>query len=133
MANEFTIGSASDYPKKHNKRELKVIETTRDDAKKSGSYLAAAAADYAITDTDGFSTFVVNDAITITLPAVATNVGRVITFTQIGTATLTIAQNADGAEIAGADADYTALDAGGDTATLICDGVAWFLGFSSIA
>jgi hypothetical protein len=87
---------------------------------------AASAADYAILDDDGISTVVVNDAITITMPAPATNVGRKILFVQKAAAVLTIAQNAS-ENIAGAAASFVFLDAAGDYAEFVCDGTDWLL------
>ena len=136
MANKitYTRDSAGDYQTRFNKRELKVLETALTDSNQYGvSSLAAAAADYAITDVDGYSTFVVNDAITITMPAAATNVGRILTFSLVAAAVLTIAQNADDANIGGADADYTTLDAAGDSAQFVCNGAQWVLIGSTIA
>ena len=94
-------------------------------------HLAAAAADTALATGDGYNEVFVNDEITVTMPPAVS--GRRIKFTQIGTAVLTVAQNADDANIAGADTDYVALDAAGDTATFYCDGTEWLLVESSIA
>jgi DNA topoisomerase IB len=163
MANSYSEGDAGVYPTRHNKRELKVIETAKaftpsaatdfttlpgtpaapndaDDAinklaaaSPKVSYSAAAADDFAIATGDGVTQVVVNDAIAVTLPPAADNVGRSIYFCQRGSATLTITQNADGANIAGADASYTALDAANDFANLYCDGTEWILFGTAIA
>ena len=133
MANTFTRGTASEYPKKHNKRELKVIETVLTDSTHGTSELAASAADYAITATDGYNTFIVNDAISLTMPNAADNAGRRILFVQLGTAVLTLVQNADDANIAGADANYVAMDAAGDRAELVSTGLEWLVVSSTIA
>lgn len=134
MANSYSRDTALNYPQSHNNRELKTIETALAATATHGvSELAAAAADYAVLDLDGYHTFLVNDAITVTLPAVATNAGRRIMFVQKAAAVLTIGQNADGANINGADADYVALDAAGDRAELICDGAEWLVVSSTIA
>ena len=76
---------------------------------------------------DGIRTVVVNDAITITMPPVATSVGRKITFVQLSAAVLTIAQNADDANIAGADTDFIFLDAASDYAEVVSDGLEWLV------
>lgn len=133
MPNTYTRGTAKDYPQAHNDREKKLLETALSDTTYGVSELAAAAADYAITDTDGYSTFIVNDAITVTLPDASDNAGRRILFIQLGTATLTIAQNADGANINGAGADLTTLDAAGDRAELVSTGSEWLVVSSTIA
>lgn len=86
-------------------------------------YTAVVSGDHSIT-TEGA---VVNTgANAITMPAVAT-VGRTIVFVQVDAAVMTITQNADGAEINGVDASYTALDNALDTATFISDGTQWLL------
>lgn len=134
MANTYVRDTAGNYPVKHNKRELKVIETTLSSIASNGvSELAAAAADYAVTDTDGYISFIVNDAISITMPTAATNAGRKIQFVQLGTAVLTLVQNADDANINGADANYVGMDAAGDRAEFISTGAEWLLVSSTIA
>ena len=133
MPNTYTRGTAKDYPQTHNDREKKLLETALSDTTYGVSELAAAAADYAITATDGYSTFIVNDAITVTLPDASDNAGRRILFVQLGTATLTIAQNADDANINGADADLTTLDAAGDRIELVSTGAEWLAVSSTIA
>ena len=97
----------------------------------SVKYLAAAADDFALASGDGFGLVIVNDEIAVTMPVLEE--GRVIRFLQVATAALTVVQNADGANIAGADATYAALDAAADTATFYCDGSEWILVESSIA
>jgi hypothetical protein len=134
MANTYTRGTAGDYPQQHNKREKKVIETALTSAALHGvKSFAASAPDYAITTTDGYHTFIVNDAVTITLPDASDNEGRRLLFIQKAAAVLTIAQNADSAEIAGANANYVALDAAGDRAELASDGTEWVVVSSTIA
>lgn len=131
--NTYVRGSAGDYQARHNKRELKTIETAVNAWSYGVSNLAAGAADYAVTSTDGYNVFIANDEITVTMPPAASSVGRRIAFSTTAAATFTVAQNADGADIAGANADYTALDAAGDTAEFLCNGVEWVLVGSTIA
>lgn len=134
MSNSFDKDEVGSYPLKHNKRELKLIETVYANlASRKSAEFAAAAADYAILDADGYEVILVNDQITITLPAASTNAGRRILFVQKAAAVLTVAQNADGANIAGADSDYTSLDAAGDRAELVCTGAEWLVVSSTIA
>lgn len=134
MANSFDKDEVGSYPLKHNKRELKLIETVYANASsRKVVELAAAAADYAITNTDGYEVVLVNDAITVTLPDASENAGRRILFVQKAAEVLTVAQNADGANIAGSDADYTALDAAGDRAELVSTGAEWLIVSSTIA
>ena len=133
-ANTYTRDSAGNYPTQHNKREEKVIETALHTAPTYGvKEIAASGDDYAITNTDGYSTFLVNDAVTITLPNASENVGRRFLFIQKAAATLTIAQNADDANINGADADYTTADAAGDRIELVSTGTEWLAVSSTIA
>jgi hypothetical protein len=94
---------------------------------------AAAASDYAMLADDGIETAFANDAITLTLPVAASNKGRRILFVQLAAAVLTIAQNADDANIDGADADYVALDAANDRAELVSTGTEWLVVSSTIA
>ena len=134
MANTFSRSDVKSYQQTHNYREKKVIETALANVPSYAvSELAASAADYAILDKDGYGVFIVNDAITITLPDASDNAGRRILFIQLGTAVLTIEQNADDANIAGADSDYTALDAAGDRAELVSTGAEWLVVSSTIA
>jgi hypothetical protein len=134
MANTYTRGTAKDYPQSHNNREKKLMETVFATAPTYGvKECAASAADYAITNTDGYNCFIVNDAITITLPDASENTGRRILFIQKAGAVLTVAQNTDGANIAGADANYTSLDAAGDRAELVSSGTEWLVVSSTIA
>lgn len=138
MANSYASGDAGNYPTRHNKRELKVIETAVNEVVENAptvgvSSLAALAADVVITATDGLETFIVNDAISITLPVAADNIGRKFTFVQLGTAVLTIAQNADDANIGGFDTDFVSCDAAGDRIEIISTGVEWLTVSSTIA
>lgn len=118
------------YPEKFNKRENRLITY--------GYTAIVADSDFSIDDTDGIQ-FVRADAtggdVTATLPKAATNKGRVITFL-LGTAatnSLIIAQNADDANIDGADANFTALDADDDWIDLYCTGDEWIIVRQSIA
>lgn len=92
--------------------------------KSSTREFAAAAANYAILDNDGLDTIIVNDEITITMPAPANNVGRKILFVQKGAAVLTIAQNSS-ESIAGVAGSFIFLDDAGDYAEFVSDGTNW--------
>ena len=134
MSNTFTRGDEGNYPTAHNKREKRLIDTIYSNSEAHGvSELAAEAADYAITTLDGYKVFIVNDGITITLPDASDNAGRKILFIQLGSATLVIGQNADDANIAGADADLTTLNAAGDRIELVSTGIEWLEISSTIA
>lgn len=82
---------------------------------------------YSIASDDGIDCFRNAGAVTITLPPAAENKGRCITFLQTDVNTLTIAQNADSANIDGADSDFTSLDAADDWAELYCTGSEWII------
>lgn len=143
------IARANAYParaSRFSKRSAKLAESTKayvdaavavnaaailDVPNSSVKYLAAAADDFALASGDGYGLVIVNDEIAVTMPVLEE--GRVIRFLQVAVAALTVVQNADGANIAGADATYAALDAAGDTATFYCDGTEWILVESSIA
>ena len=131
--NTFVRGTVGNYPTVHNSQIKKGIETALHTAPNYGTnILAAAAADYAILTDDGYNTFVVADAITVTLPNALANKGRKLAFLQLGTATLTIAQNVDDANINGADADFTTINAANDRAEFISSGTEWLLVTSTI-
>jgi len=132
-ANQVTRANIGVYPQNINTREKRVVEAVIGNPSLQVKSIAATGADYAVLDRDGYATFVVNDAVTITLPEAAANEGRRLLFIQKGTAVLTIAQNADAADIAGANSDYVSADAAGDRVELVSDGTEWLVVSSTIA
>lgn len=91
------------------------------------SCLVSSAESVALVEEDCIS-FVRNlGASTITLPPAGSSQGRCISFLQADAAILTVAQNADDANIDGADADFTSLDAADDWAELFCTGSEWLI------
>jgi len=134
-ANSLSRSGIGLYPQNLNTRERKVIEAVNGNPLLRVKSIAAAGADYAILAKDGFETFIANDAVTITMPVAADNEGRKISFIQkaAGVTILTVAQNADGANINGADANFVTMNTAGDRAEFICDGAEWLLVSSTIA
>lgn len=108
-----------------NKREGKLHTT-------NNTVLISDAA-YSFESDDGINYVRNTGAVTITLPNAAANKGRCICFLQTDAAVLTIAQNADGANIDGANADFTALDAADDWAELYSTGTEWIVVKQNIA
>lgn len=122
MATYHNRRRVSSYPDADmfNQRENRLVDHAH-------TLLVSSAESVALSDTDGVS-FVRNAGVsTVTLPPAASCKGRVISFLQVDANTLTIGQNADGANIDGADADFTALDAADDWAELFCTGSEWII------
>jgi len=132
-ANSLSRSGIGLYPQNLNTREKKVIEAVNGNPLLRVKSIAASGADYAILAKDGFDTFIVTDAVTITMPVAADNEGRKISFVQKAAAVLTVAQNADDANIGGADENFVSMDAAGDRAEFICDGAQWLTVSSTIA
>lgn len=120
MANSIkNARSSSKYPSKFNKREIS--------ASMRNFSLAVTDSALSLSPDDGITHVRNTGAVTITLPAAAESKGRCISFLQTDAAVLTIAQNADGANIDGADANFTSLDAADDQVELFCDGSEWII------
>jgi hypothetical protein len=117
--------NSSLYPQKFNKRENRA----------STHNFSCAITDAALElqSDDGINFIRNTGEVTITLPPAAENTGRCISFLQVDAEVLTIAQNADGANIDGADADFDALDAADDWVELYCTGEEWIIVKQSIA
>lgn len=107
------------YPAKFNQRENR--------ASTHNYSMAVIDSALALKSDDGISFVRATAAATATLPPAAENKGRTICFLQSAAATLTVAQNADGADIDGADADFTSLDAADDWAEFFCTGSEWLI------
>jgi hypothetical protein len=88
---------------------------------------------FSLETEDGIDCIRNTGAVTITLPKVAENKGRCICFLQVDAAILTIAQNADGANIDGANADFTDCDAADDWVELYSTGSEWLIRSLNIA
>ena len=131
-ANSLSRSGIGAYPQNLNTREKKVIEAVNGNPLLRVKSIAGTTP-YAILAKDGFDTFIVNDAVTITMPVAADNEGRKISFIQKAAAVLTVAQNADDANIGGADTNFVSMDAAGDRAEFICDGAEWLTVSSTIA
>lgn len=101
----------------------------------SQSIISVAVTDsaYSITSIDGIDCFRNTGAVTITLPNAIENKGRCIKFIQTDANILTIAQNADDANINGADADFTDCDAADDWVELYSTGTEWIILSQNIA
>lgn len=110
---------SSKYPARFNARE----GAARD---RNNSLLVSDSA-YSILSDDGINFIRNSGAVTITLPKAAENKGRCICFLQADANVLTIAQNADGANIDGANSDFVDLDAANDFAEFFCDGSEWII------
>lgn len=82
---------------------------------------------FSLSSDDGIDYVRSSGAITVTLPKAAESAGRRITFLQSDANILTIAQNADGANIDGAASDFTSLDAADDWAEFFCTGSEWII------
>lgn len=95
--------------------------------------VAVTDSDYTITSIDGIDHIRNTGANTITLPNAAENKGRCIGFIQVDANIMTIAQNADSANIDGLNLDFTSLDAADDWADLYCTGTEWIIIRQSIA
>lgn len=113
------------FPGKFNKRENR--------ASTHNYSCAVTDSDLTLTSSDGINYVRNSGANTITLPPASDNKGRTIAFLQADLNTMTIAQNADSANIDGADADFTALDAADDCCDLFCTGTEWIIVRSSIS
>jgi hypothetical protein len=109
-----------DYPKEFNTRENRLI-------RHGHSVLVSSAESFSLSDEDSISAIRKTGASTVTLPPAATSKGRIYSFIQTDAAILTIAQNADSANIDGANADFTALDAADDWCELFCTGSEWII------
>ena len=83
--------------------------------------------DAVIQEDDGINFVRNTGANAITLPEAKRSVGRTICFLQADANIMTITQNADDANIDGADANFTSLDAADDWAELFCDGSEWII------
>ena len=102
--------------------------------------LAVLDSDYSITNEDGINFFraeISNAAdLNITMPDAKANEGRVITFF-LGDANtsykINLVQNSDGANIDGADATFTALDADDDWCDMFSTGSEWIIIRQSIS
>lgn len=70
---------------------------------------------------------------TIVLPPAADCPGKEIVVIRAGTGVNAITVDGNGAELVDGGATYTALDAQGDKATLLCDGTEWILLHTNIA
>ena len=110
---------SSKYPARFNKREGA--------ARDRNNSLLISDADYSILADDGINYIRNSGANSMTLPVAAENKGRVICFLQADANILTIAQNADSANINGADADFADCDAADDFVELFCDGSEWII------
>ena len=108
-----------------NKREARASSTLNS--------LVETDADYTIEADDGIDFVANTGANTVTLPPAAESKGRCIRFRQTDANILTIAQNADGADIDGADADFTDCDAAEDWVELFCTGTEWLVTSQVIA
>lgn len=131
MANTYNPAAVGSYPQQHNKRELKVLQTAFANAPSQKAKSTTSA--YAIAADDGVEVIVNAGAVTVTMPNALANKGRRILFVQTTANVLTIAQNADDANIDGADANYVALDAAGDRAEFVSTGTEWLVVSSTIA
>lgn len=104
------------------------------------SSLVVADTSFSLTDKDGISHIrvVIGGAadVDVTLPKAANNTGRVLKFILGDNNTsykINIVQNADGANIDGADATYALLDATDDQVELFCTGTEWIVVSQNIA
>jgi hypothetical protein len=123
MATESNKQRKSKYPKRANKRDLKVNE--------QNGLVVTSAETYSITSNDNIR-YVRNTGVsTINLPPAAENKGRAISFYQTSADILTIDPTSS-EQINGGNT-YTALDAANDNATFVCNGSAWILVQSKIA
>ena len=126
MATTHNPRKSTKYPAKFNQRENRA-------STHNNSLLVTNTETVALATDDAIS-FVRNTGTsTVTLPPAAENTGRCICFLQTDAATLTIAQNASGENIDGADASFTALDAADDWAELFCTGSEWIITKQHIA
>lgn len=110
---------SSKFPLKFNKREGKLTG--------GNNSLMVADTAFSLLSDDGINFVRGTAAITITLPPAAENKGRLITFLTDAANLLTIGQNTDSANIDGANADFTGLDAADDFLDLFCDGTEWII------
>jgi hypothetical protein len=122
------------YPKRMNKRESRMFQAAVDQALASAPSLSAnsVSADYAILQEDGYMTILSTGANTVTMPVAADNTGRQITFVQLDNNIMTIAQNADSANIDDVNGNYTDLNTADDRSTFLSTGTEWLLMHNTI-
>lgn len=87
---------------------------------KSGAYTATITDDIIKGDTSG-------GAFTITLPAVATATGKILTFIRTGAGVNALTIDGNGAETIDGAATNATMDAQYDSLTILCDGTEWFI------
>lgn len=103
-----------------NKREKSVSQ--------SSYSVIVADTSFSLTSTDGIDAVRATATLTATLPNAAENKGRCICFINQDLAdTLTIAQNADGANIDGAASNLTITGADDEWVELYCTGTEWII------
>lgn len=133
MATTINPKVVPNYPVNFNKKLNKLIDS------RARSAVVLANENYSISDDSNIS-FVqataASASCTVTLPNAAKFAGKSIDFrlaAQSSSFKLIIAQNADNANIAGADENYDDADAAGDEITLISTGTEWLVVKAKIA
>ena len=118
MASKKNEQRIKSYPDQFNTRENRLIRYGH-------SLLVSSAESVSLEDEDAISMIRNTGASTITLPPAASNKGRSIKFFQTDAAVLTIAQNADDANINGADSNFAFTATASNGGELYCDGTEW--------